>query len=261
MPNDTDGANTNLVSDHRLSDFSVIERHGSENFSTALLVFALRASPQLSEALIRSALARAACHPIESLTVHTITRNHRVPVKSTHRLPDILLEATVNGTRWGLIIEIKIDAAEGRDQIKDYREYLKEHYGKHHRIATLSRDPQSWSEQPDVEFTWLDIAEIVGRVKLQSVGRFEITFWDQLRLHFEAVMPTFEGFSSMEVDMYRFFREADSVLHTLLRTMGLTNSHSQWHQDRVAFWVPRVNEKRIGLHLNVAFEQPYHLSH
>ena len=217
-----------------VSDFSVFERYRSENFATSILVFALRNSERFRAEFFQLVTTCARLTPLDDVTAITVARD--VPIAGGKK-PDILLTATTPRGKVKCVVEVKISAGEGVDQLKAYRDWLAAQSecwctG----LVTLTRDRLVWSVQPDGALVWRDLLPVLVQMRNQATG-FEQRFWDQLTQHVEATMPTFDRFSSSPGDLLQFFREIDLFLTTLLRTMGLAGWSDDWRANRAAYWV------------------------
>lgn len=166
-----------------------------------------------------------------------VDRDPPIKLLGRWKKPDILLKAEVCGEPWTCIVEVKVNAEEGPQQLQDYRAWLRDHTGTQALLVTLTRDHHVWSENPDTALVWRDLLEPVKDVSDAANGPFERSFWDHLKLYLEVIMPTFEGFSIPPVNFFRLLKEIDLFLGTLLRTMGFNSGSGYWHKDRAAYWI------------------------
>ena len=109
-----------------MSDFSLFERCRTENFSTALVVFAARQSCDFAGNLLGLILRKAGYPEGVKLSVDSIERNLAITVDGAPgaRLPDICLRGEIDGKPCVVLVEAKISAGEGVDQLCDYKNWL-----------------------------------------------------------------------------------------------------------------------------------------
>jgi hypothetical protein len=133
-----------------MSDFRLFEAYYTENFSTALVVFAARQSPDFAAGLLKLILRKASCPGGESYAVESIERNFPIQIDGTPaaRFPDICIRGKVDGKRCVVLVEAKIGAGEGPDQLGNYRRWLDKQTDPIAKLASLTRDPLATATRP-----------------------------------------------------------------------------------------------------------------
>src|SRR5579863_8816110 len=231
-----------VTGERNVSDFELFERYYTENFSTALVVFAARQSPVFAKELLKLILCKAGCPETENYAVSSIERNFPIQIEgaSAARLPDICMLGRADGERCRVLIEAKIGAVEGPDQLADYRAWLgrQEEKKPWKVLATLTRHPLVTKQPPDVALSWSDIIPLIDGMFESGSSQFERGFWTQFRNHLEVIMSTFNGFSADFSGVHQLMREVDSLLISLLNTVGVTPARANYHASHAAYDVP-----------------------
>ncbi len=223
-----------------MSDFKLFETWYHENFSSSLLAFAVRQSPNFSRRVF-ALLCPKISDPSAEITIRKIEREYPFEVSESkrRRRADIYIEAAVDGKSLLCLIEAKIQSGEQERQLIDDRTWLESQVADEKILATISKYPIAWSAKPDVELRWADLAPLVMQMEeYSSPGSFEKSFWSQFRDHLGEVMATFQGFSLGFWNVHRLMQEIDLFLHAVLDEIGATKLYDDWRKDRAAYWLP-----------------------
>jgi hypothetical protein len=224
-----------------MSDFQLFERHYTENFSTALVVFAARQSPDFAGKLLKLILNKAGYPEGEKYAVESIVRNFPIQIDATAaaRFPDISIKGKVDGEACIVLVEAKIGAGEGLDQLGDDLIWLGKQKTDYPiaKLASLTRDPLATRVRVDAALTWSDLVPLARQIAVGATSQFEKRFWSHLAQHLEAIMSTFKGFSTDFSDVHQLMQEVDLLLISLFRNMGVTY-RPYWYAQCVAYWLP-----------------------
>jgi hypothetical protein len=234
-----------------MGDFDLFERHASENFSTSLLAFSMKLSPQFGELLIRRIFECSTIGPVKTLRIDGIEREYPITVQdSLHKRPDLVLRGLVDGTAFVMVVEVKKNADFGPTQLKDYRDWLdSEPQNLKKLLVTLTKRKYQWQNEPfkpDAELRWSALRDLISQVQPQVHSDFEGRYWEQLRLHVEDTMRTFEGFSTGSCDVHALMQDVDLFLRRLFEEMKVT-CLSGWRDYYAAYYAPELSA-RIGFY-------------
>jgi hypothetical protein len=223
-----------------MNDFDLFERHYTENFSTALLVFAARQSADFARRLLSLILHKTNCPGAEKAAVESVERDLPIQLDGTPaaRFPDICIRGEADGNGLIVLVEAKIGSGEGLDQLRDYRKWLDLQIYPLKKLVTLTRDPLAASTKSDGALLWSELVPLAGEMQTTAASEFERGFWRNFKEHLKAIMYTFDGFSAGFADVRSLMQEVDLLLVSLFRKMGLTKWNSNWRADRAAYWLP-----------------------
>jgi hypothetical protein len=106
-----------------------------------------------------------------------IISQKRINVNGKTRILDLFLDLkTLRQEDWVIIIEIKVDSFDHKDQLKDYRQWLNEHYPKHKKLTVFLYDencPQSLPEDEEphwLKTTFSDIRKVLKEALIEKKG-------------------------------------------------------------------------------------------
>jgi hypothetical protein len=233
------------VGQSTMSDFRLFETWRTENFSSSLLAFAMRQSPEFLESVLKLMREKCGRPQAERITVHDIEREYQIDIPDStarrRRRPDIYLQAEIDGKPLICLIEAKIESKELEDQLVDDRLWLD---GQASReidtiLASVTKYRYALSAKPDVELRWSDFAPLVERIISQTKPKsFEHGFWIQFSEHLESIMPTFNGFTSGFSDVHRLMQEVDAFVLEVLDRIGSEKNFKNWEVYQFGYWLP-----------------------
>ena len=229
-----------------MSDFDFFERCKHENFSTALLAFSMRRSPEFCNAMIRK-FAPSQWGQIEQLEIETIKPQYTIEIAdSEKKRPDMVITGKLDGKGFLIALEVKIAQDFAANQLKNYRTWLSKQQQPLKGLAILTRRRYEWSygdvAKPDVALRWIELCPIVATLESSCSG-FEASFWQEFRLHLEAIMRTFEGFSGGSFNVHGFMQEVDLFLRRLLEDELRVKCKGRWGDNFSGYNVPELGAK------------------
>lgn len=242
-----------------MSDFKLFETWYHENFSSSLLAFAMRQSPDFSQRVMNLLWTKSG-NASGQIAIRNIEREYPIDVSDSksRRRADIYVQAEIDGKSVLCLIEAKIQSREQERQLINYRSWLEAEKADAKILATLSKYPVAWSAKPDVELRWADLTPLVARMSAHAKpDSFEEKFWSQFREHLEEVMATFEGFTLGFSNVHRLMQEIDLFLHAVLDKAGVTKIFDDWKADRAAYWLPS-EEATVGFYWWEKWRDPSH---
>lgn len=234
-----------------MSDFDLFERHASENFSTSLLAFSMKLSPLFGELVVRRIFERSPIGPVRTVRIDDIEREYPITLQdSLRKRPDLVLRGLADETPFVVAVEAKKNAEFGPTQLKDYRGWLdSEPQNLKKLLVILTKRKYHWRNEPfkpDAELCWSALRELISEVQAQPHSDFEGRYWEQLRMHVEDTMRTFEGFKTGTCDVHGLMQDVDLFLRRLFEEMKVT-CDSGWRDYYAAYYAPELSA-RIGFY-------------
>lgn len=225
-----------------MSDFRLFEHCRNENFSTALLAFSMRASPQFAVLVSRFLLQKALCLQPQTLSVEEIDRDYPIRLKhwESSKRVDLLIVACADDKRFLILIEAKITAMFGPNQLQDYRAWLNSQQADVKVLTTLTRYSYDGDVLTDASVRWTDFQPYISRMQADAASDFERLYWKNLGLHMEDTMRVFTGFTSGHCDVLTLLQEVDLFLAEILERLHVTKTVDYWQKERAAYYVPEL---------------------
>jgi hypothetical protein len=232
-----------------MGNFDLFERHASENFSTALLVFSMKLSPRFGELVVRQIFENrfptgASIEPVITVRVDEIEREYSIALPdSAQKRPDMIVRGLADRTDFVAIVEAKINADFGPTQLSDYRKWLCGEPQETKLLVVLTKRKYHWQNEyvrPDAELRWSELRSLISDVQLQPHSEFEERYWEQFRLHVEDTMRTFEGFKAESCNVHALMQDVDLFLQRLFEELQVTCTRG-WRDYYAAYYAPELS--------------------
>jgi hypothetical protein len=229
-----------------MGDFNFFERCKSENFSTALLAFSMRRSPEFCDKIVRK-LAPCEWGDIAHLEIEQIEPQHTIEVAgSSMKRPDLVIIGKADSKEFIVALEVKIGQDFGEGQLKNYRTWLLEQRKPLTALATLTCRQYNWRDgdaaKPNAALRWIDLPPLIAKMESHSGSDFERSYWKHFRIYVEGIMRSFEGFTSGVFDVHGLMQEIDLFLRRLFEELGVKGG-GRWEAAFSGYDVPELAAK------------------
>ena len=181
-----------------------------------------------------------------------IISQKRINVNGKTRILDLFLDLkTLRQEDWVIIIEIKVDSFDHKDQLKDYRQWLNEHYPKHKKLTVFLYDencPQSLPEDEEphwLKTTFSDIRKVLKEALIEKKGMVplrEKSFIEQYLENLPPLAPEGKSENLDELTHALFGHYSSGIKYAIMANNQKIENLSSWQLHARYFVQERKKE-------------------
>lgn len=181
-----------------------------------------------------------------------IISQKRINVNGKTRILDLFLDLkTLRQEDWVIIIEIKVDSFDHKDQLKDYRQWLNEHYPKHKKLTVFLYDencPQSLPEEEEphwLKTTFSDIRKVLKEALIEKKGMVplrEKSFIEQYLENLPPLAPEGKSENLDELTHALFGHYSSGIKYAIMANNQKIENLSSWQLHARYFVQERKKE-------------------